>query len=513
MLLSDLSSPNLAGLVASSNLSLASIEEAKNASQVSLDSYAADGTLRLEGQLGSSKNLASLQRSGSGSSAKHQVRFNLGEADQTSRSSLKVPVAARVSSPLTQVNEELGDSEAINTLSTSRIPAESSPASFFDDLSPKSTPEPMCDDDMTDGTSNAVMRSRRASSVTKKPISEKLARLRVFEFLQMGTSAVIDIFRADLFAYTRQSIATHVHSVARNVPQLTSRDIRKLDYGYTAVAEPTIIVREQVILVNIDPLRAIILKDRCITVTPTDDEDDILALVDHAYSVRKPAIVSRRIPFEFEALDIVITVVLDLLTEQANDLSDRVNAVLERLGRKSVSQVLLENLRALKFEASSLTAKIAGVHRAVTAVLEEDQDMFFMQLTKLSDQPDLLSMPNYEDHDETEVLFETFLQDISFTKRQATLLTKRIEDTERLLQLKLNTSSNRLLTADLAQNWLVVGVNIISATATLFGMNLASGLEEREGWFIGMIFVTMSACTLLFIFGMFVARRRGLLFS
>ena len=136
-----------------------------------------------------------------------------------------------------------------------------------------------------------------------------------------------------------------------------------------------------------------------------------------------------------------------------------------------------------------------------------------MQLTKLSDQPDLLSMPNYEDHDETEVLFETFLQDISFTKRQATLLTKRIEDTERLLQLKLNTSSNRLLTADLAQNWLVVGVNIISATATLFGMNLASGLEEREGWFIGMIFVTMSACTLLFIFGMFVARRRGLLFS
>ncbi|RLO13689.1 hypothetical protein DYB28_010910 [Aphanomyces astaci] len=42
------------------------------------------------------------------------------------------------------------------------------------------------------------------------------------------------------------------------------RDIRQLDSAYSISDRPTILVRHQAILVNIDPIRAVILRHRCI---------------------------------------------------------------------------------------------------------------------------------------------------------------------------------------------------------------------------------------------------------
>ncbi|RHZ39863.1 hypothetical protein DYB26_014920 [Aphanomyces astaci] len=42
------------------------------------------------------------------------------------------------------------------------------------------------------------------------------------------------------------------------------RDIRQLDSAYSISDRPTILVRHQAILVSIDPIRAVILRHRCI---------------------------------------------------------------------------------------------------------------------------------------------------------------------------------------------------------------------------------------------------------
>jgi hypothetical protein len=55
-------------------------------------------------------------------------------------------------------------------------------------------------------------------------------------------------------------------------PQLTARDIRKLDFASSALSAPAITVREHVLLLVVDPIRAIILRDRCILVLPDDNE-------------------------------------------------------------------------------------------------------------------------------------------------------------------------------------------------------------------------------------------------
>lgn len=50
--------------------------------------------------------------------------------------------------------------------------------------------------------------------------------------------------------------------------QLHARDVRQLDVTISTNDEPTIIVRRHVILLRMDPFRAIILRDRCLLLVP-----------------------------------------------------------------------------------------------------------------------------------------------------------------------------------------------------------------------------------------------------
>ena len=64
------------------------------------------------------------------------------------------------------------------------------------------------------------------------------------------------------------------HKAAR----LHARDIRKLDLSAANKNSAAIIVRHNVILVNLEPFRALIFRDRCLVVPPAG-ADEILTLI------------------------------------------------------------------------------------------------------------------------------------------------------------------------------------------------------------------------------------------
>jgi magnesium transporter len=80
----------------------------------------------------------------------------------------------------------------------------------------------------------------------------------------------------------RPSTNTNINNAVSNVTYrerlgayLNFRDIRKIVTPFSASNEPEIIVRRHVCLINFDPLRAIILRDRCCVIVP-DGADSIL---------------------------------------------------------------------------------------------------------------------------------------------------------------------------------------------------------------------------------------------
>ena len=88
-----------------------------------------------------------------------------------------------------------------------------------------------------------------------------------------------------------------------------------------------------------------------------------------------------------------------------------------------------------------------------------------------------------EDHELFELLLETYQQSVSTVQNSIDLLRSELTNGEQFHILRLTTARNKLLTASLIFTIVAMCTGIGSFVGSIFGMNLASGLEETEGLF------------------------------
>jgi magnesium transporter len=131
-------------------------------------------------------------------------------------------------------------------------------------------------------------------------------------------------------------------------------------------------------------------------------------------------------------------------------------------------------------------------------------------LTKLHENPSLLNDLWSFDSEEAEVLVENYLQDIVSIRTKASLLQHRIQNTESLVMLKLDSIRNYLLGVDLMFSLTAVCVALGTFITGIFGMNLNSGLEEAGGVFWGLVISTGILLSILVIGGLFFFQTKGI---
>jgi len=281
-----------------------------------------------------------------------------------------------------------------------------------------------------------------------------------------------------------------------------------MDHAIYAAAEPAVLVRDHVTLVVLDPMRAIILRDRCLIVLP--ENSDVLAdKIAAAYNeMSRPP--TDTIRFEFEALEFLFLFVLRGLEEEVESVEAQVDVVLAHIRRRGVGSTDMEKLRSTKEQVRQLQARTQGVYAAVASVMEEDHDMFLMQLSRLWAHPELLSEERWDDHEEAEIVLETILLHTSRPRRMLRLLYEKIDSTESSLLLKLSQASNFLISVDLTQNYVAICLSFIGAVSANFGMNLVDGREQSAHWFAGITASTCLFAGLVFVIGMLVFSRLGL---
>ncbi|KAG1701434.1 hypothetical protein DVH05_010741 [Phytophthora capsici] len=338
-----------------------------------------------------------------------------------------------------------------------------------------------------------------------------------------SSSTVGKIWR--LTQQNRSTSQQEIHMVG--VQRVHARDIRKMENAFSVTNEPRIVIRKQAILISAgrlaeliahvklipsslcvtDPLRAIVMRDVCLVYVP-DGADALLSVLKTKFAETAR---EDEAPFEFRALEALLATLSRYFQSQYEQLSPVVVGALDGLMQGGLNARELEKLREFKNTINEFEAQVDGVRRVLMVLLDNEEDLRLLYLTRLYNEPNLLADLWSIDSEEIEVLIENYLQDIFSTRTKAELMQHRITNTESLVMMQLDSVRNYLLGVDVIFSVVVISLSVGTFIAGVFGMNLHSGLEAADGWFLGVVILTVLLFLVLTITGILYFKSKGVL--
>ncbi|KAL7424187.1 magnesium ion transporter [Cryptotrichosporon argae] len=282
---------------------------------------------------------------------------------------------------------------------------------------------------------------------------------------------------------------------------LDPRDLRKLD-SLTPNLVPLIITRRTCILVSMLHVRALIKPDRVIlfnsaraALSPIQRrlmralERNVRAGLKVRACARGAATASVP-PDASTAADIEDEDAVGLAYEHRaleSILVETANALEEEMAytRTVVSDVLAgleadvnrDNLRNLLHYSRGLVgfqSRAKYVKKAVEEILESDEDLSAMYITaRKQGKPRAL-----HDHEQLEMLLESFVKQVEEIVSEVDTTAARLKSTQEVAELMLDSGRNALIALDVKVHVATLGIGVGGLFAGLFGMNLATGIED-----------------------------------
>ena len=110
---------------------------------------------------------------------------------------------------------------------------------------------------------------------------------------------------------------------------------------------------------------------------------------------------------------------------------------------------------------------------ALKDVLDSDEDMAYMYLTKLYKNPQLFENENIKaQHEEVEMVLEFYLYEVRGILRQVKALKERLTNASQYIAFNLNMTRNRLQRMELLIASISLIISCLAVVAGIFGMNL-----------------------------------------
>ncbi|KAL3781456.1 hypothetical protein ACHAW5_009647 [Stephanodiscus triporus] len=337
---------------------------------------------------------------------------------------------------------------------------------------------------------------------------------------------------------------------------LHPRDMRRLVTPFSSSNEPQLIVRRHAMLLNFDPLRAIVLKDRLLVLVPDGADSILIALerrvrggitemTDQVFGGKSehdvpPAMPPKmrtrskvglndsftegedysdncsddvendewqdiqkmdwqKLPFELQSVDAILQTVTSMLMDDVKKVHRRAERAMEELRG---------DLRLHKDEVNLIDRRVQGFVRAINQVLDEDEDMSLMNLSRLLTHPERFMQPVSreileEESDEPELILETYLQQALSIVNSLDLLKGQIMTTQEQISMTLDALRNRLLFINTLLSLAMLCVTIGAFIGALFGMNITNPLQDTpdSANFLMVVWVTsvtvVSLCGIL----------------
>lgn len=395
----------------------------------------------------------------------------------------------------------------------------------------------------------------------------------------------------------RERLGGHLHP----------RDMRRLFTPFSPSNEPELIVRRHVMLLNFDPLRAIILRDRLIVLVP-DGADSMLVYLeeraqggqvameraffgssaetpsihdtnqdassgangytDSSMSSKKPGFLGKlshqasklvgshnnnnnnysdqvlnsregseaslmdkndsddddvnheedewaelegkewsELPFELSCTDAVLYTVTNFLAEETSELHEATLHYIQRILKNNtgLSDDPLTIIRIVKDSIREMTSRVKGFVQSLNRILDEDEDMALMNLSRLLTHPERFIQPVSpeileEESDEPEIILESHLQQALTLINALDLIKGQVDSAAELIDQKLDATRNKILLANMLISTITLCLSVGTLVGGFMGMNVTNHIEDDPDAFAQITYGTLTGCACLFGF-------------
>ncbi|KAL1413465.1 magnesium ion transporter [Vanrija albida] len=304
---------------------------------------------------------------------------------------------------------------------------------------------------------------------------------------------------------------------------LDPRDLRKLDSltpSLTPTLVPVILTRRTCILISILTFRALIKPDRVIIFEApgTEESETTREFKRHLQSNIRAGLLPEHerheysehhdhhleLNYEHRALESVLVAAANALESEMDFVRGLVKELLNNLehdiNREYLRQLLHYSRRLAGFQSRAKNVKLA-----VDELLDSDEDMSAMYLTdRKQGKPRAL-----HDHDQLELLLESFTKQVEEIVSEIDTTVANMQSTQEISELMLDSSRNALLALDVKVSMATLGIGAGALVAGIFGMNLATSLEQTPWAFAVVASMTYLFAFLIYIYGVKLLRKVG----
>ncbi|GJJ68964.1 magnesium transporter [Entomortierella parvispora] len=256
---------------------------------------------------------------------------------------------------------------------------------------------------------------------------------------------------------------------------LHPRDLRKIDGGFSQQI-PVVLVRPEVILVNLGNIRALIKSDLVLLFDLPDEKspyEPSLFVKDLQEKLKSNPGTFLGQPFEFRVLESIFISVVASLHAEMEVLAHLVMGLLghleNKVDQKELKELLLYTKKVGRFESKTLL-----IRDVFEELLEADEDLAAMYLTEKK-----RGHPRPTDsHDEMEILLEAYVKQVEEIANVVALVKHQIQSTEDYVNVMLDAKRNQILLFELRIAMGTLGISSGAIIAGLYGMNMPNYLEE-----------------------------------
>lgn len=237
-----------------------------------------------------------------------------------------------------------------------------------------------------------------------------------------------------------------------------------------------------------------------------------------------------KLPFELQCVDSVLSSVMKMLSSDSMSLRKKIFRVMEEMRGDASFNVpgdhVQEQLRILKDNVREMESRVQGFVRAMNLILDDEEDMALMNLSRLISHPERFIQPVSqqvlnEESDEPELILEVYLQQANGEVNALNLLKGNIINTEELVSLQMDTVRNRLLYINTVVSVITLSITCASLVGSFLGMNLTNHLETDDkafrevvtGTLVGTISLLVVVLVAISKTGVMPANPRKVLYS
>lgn len=216
-----------------------------------------------------------------------------------------------------------------------------------------------------------------------------------------------------------------------------------------------------------------------------------------------------KIPLELNALEICLIEVCKQLWDSYYIIDDNAQDFLNHIENNPTSTQMVYEINDLRKRLDSLRDRIKGVYEAIKEILDDDDLLIRIEISKFWNKPEnwdskaILESTFFD----SEILLECYEQEVEGLIRTVNRLNAQLDDAIEVMQIHLATIRNNFLKGEISLDIVGVCVGFVSAIASIFGMNIQSGLEKNIDIFWFMAYTMITLCVFAGIIVILMFRR------